>query len=165
MNIKEFSRDPISLLSFWLTTGPVLAAILLLTLVIVIWKRPFAEALRADIRRKLGLTLRKEIYYARERGTKMTGPELYTEKKYPWSRKGKTSDVEAPNLEESASPRPYSYKWFLPRALVRSPPPHRGGSLPQLFSQVSLPQQSSPQASLFQSFPQAPPHSGGWGGR
>ena len=67
--VKGFGgTDPtISLLRFWLNTGPVLAVILLLTLIIILWKRQSAADLRA-----------------------------YLKKKLPWPSKEKMSDPEKP---------------------------------------------------------------------
>jgi len=46
--VKEFGGDApkMSVREFWLTSGPVLAAILLLAVVIIGWKRPFAEGIK-----------------------------------------------------------------------------------------------------------------------
>ena len=46
-NIKEFSNDSLSLRHFWQITGPILAGILLLTVVVVLWKREWAVNLRS----------------------------------------------------------------------------------------------------------------------
>jgi len=47
-NIKEFDRDPMSKRDFWLATFPVLAGILLLTAIVILWKRQWAIKLRSD---------------------------------------------------------------------------------------------------------------------
>ena len=49
-NIKEFdgTSNLRSLLSFWLATAPTLAVILLLTVVVILWKRKWAIDLRSE---------------------------------------------------------------------------------------------------------------------
>jgi len=47
-NIKEFNEHPISLKEFWLATVPVLAGVMLLIIVVILWKRPWAIALRSQ---------------------------------------------------------------------------------------------------------------------
>ena len=49
-NIKEFdgTSNLRSLLSFWLATAPTLAGILLLTVVVILWKRKRARELRSE---------------------------------------------------------------------------------------------------------------------
>jgi len=91
-NIKEFNRNPISLPGFWRITGPSLAAILLLTVIIVLWRRPTAESFRAYIKWRLGLSPRKGIGYPKEQGTMMTKPKLRAKKEFPWSRREKIRD-------------------------------------------------------------------------
>ena len=49
----------ITLLTFWLNTGPILAGVLLLTLIIILWKRRSAEELRARLKKKLPWPSRK----------------------------------------------------------------------------------------------------------
>ena len=52
-NIKEFdgTSNLRSLLSFWLATAPTLAGILLLTVVVILWKRKRARELRSEWRK------------------------------------------------------------------------------------------------------------------
>ncbi|PUU79838.1 hypothetical protein B9Z19DRAFT_788872 [Tuber borchii] len=59
--VKGFGgTDPtISLLRFWLNTGPVLVVILLLTFIIILWKRQSAAELRACLKEKLSWSSRK----------------------------------------------------------------------------------------------------------
>ncbi|RPB03055.1 hypothetical protein L873DRAFT_1841387 [Choiromyces venosus 120613-1] len=55
-NITEFNRHTISVRDFWLTTGPVCAGVILLTVIIIIWKRPEMASLRGGIGKALGLS-------------------------------------------------------------------------------------------------------------
>jgi len=52
-NIKEFNKNPISQRDFWRTTGPVCAALVLLTIVIITWERPGIVEFRGDPKKKL----------------------------------------------------------------------------------------------------------------
>lgn len=49
--VREFSDDTakLSLRQFWLATGPILAGVLLLTVLVVIWKRQWAIDLRSRV--------------------------------------------------------------------------------------------------------------------
>ncbi|PUU82950.1 hypothetical protein B9Z19DRAFT_1190011 [Tuber borchii] len=64
-NIKEFDNAPMSKRDFWLATFPVLVGILLLTAIIILWKRPYIIELRSrcgvfittkwrEVRREIG---------------------------------------------------------------------------------------------------------------
>ncbi|PUU82946.1 hypothetical protein B9Z19DRAFT_1040095 [Tuber borchii] len=46
-NIKEFSDNSLSLHHFWQITGPILAGVLVLTIMVVLWKREWAVNLRS----------------------------------------------------------------------------------------------------------------------
>jgi len=118
--IKEFGgpTPQMSVRKFWLTSGPVLAAILLLTVVVVLWKRPLAEEFKTSVKEKLGLSPRKGTGHAKKRRPK---PKAHAQKKLPWSRRKKTSDEEAPNPEESASALPNSHE----QVLDGLPPPQK----------------------------------------
>ncbi|PUU80824.1 hypothetical protein B9Z19DRAFT_682159 [Tuber borchii] len=61
--MKEFGDSPgkLSLRQFWLATGPTLVGVLLLTVMIVLWKRPVVIALKANIKKKLSIHQRKMI--------------------------------------------------------------------------------------------------------
>ena len=56
-NIKEFSEHPMSRKEFWTATLPVTGAILLLTTLIITWKRLYSKELRSRFRKKLWLFL------------------------------------------------------------------------------------------------------------
>ena len=82
-NIKEFNAHPISRRDFWLATFPVLVGILLLTAIIILWKRQYVIKLRSDL--------------------KTSSIEKWSSIKKKWSgvgnkwsrfRRGATSDVE-----------------------------------------------------------------------
>ena len=109
--IKEFGgpTPQMSVRKFWLTSGPVLAAILLLTVVVVLWKRPLAEELKKSVKEKLGLSPRKGTGHAKKQRPMMEKPKPYVKKKLPWSRRKKASDEEA-NEEESAPVRANSHE-------------------------------------------------------
>ena len=111
--IKEFggSTPQMSVRKFWLTSGPVLAAILLMTVVIILWKRPITEAIRDYIRKKLGLPVppRKRMYRVKERRPTTGKLKPHVKKGFPWPRREKISDPETP------------------KTLVGSPPPPPGG--------------------------------------
>jgi len=49
-NIKEFDNAPMSKRDFWLATFPVLVGILLLTAIIILWKRPYVIELRSNLK-------------------------------------------------------------------------------------------------------------------
>jgi len=53
-NIQEFDAAPMSRRDFWLATFPVFVGILLITLIVVLWRRPRAVHLRAVIKKKWG---------------------------------------------------------------------------------------------------------------
>ncbi|RPB03053.1 hypothetical protein L873DRAFT_1841385 [Choiromyces venosus 120613-1] len=56
-NITEFNdQHPISIRDFWLTTGPVCAGVITLTVLIIIWKRPEMANIKKDVKRKLGIS-------------------------------------------------------------------------------------------------------------
>ena len=97
-NIKEFNRNPISLSSFWLITGPTLTAILLLMVVIVFWKRQTAVAFRAYIWGGLGLPPRRKRGYEGEQRKTMAGAKT-PRKRFPWAGREKPVDSEAPIAE------------------------------------------------------------------
>lgn len=54
--MKEFGDSPgkLSLRRFWRAAGPTLAGVLLLTVLVIIWKRPLAIKLRSGAWEKLG---------------------------------------------------------------------------------------------------------------
>jgi len=98
--VKEFggSTPKMSVSEFWWTSGPVLAAILLLTVVIIVWKRPFAEGIKKKFKGKLGLSHRKGAGHDGEEipGTEKSKTDV--KKKQPWYRRERMGDPEAPNL-------------------------------------------------------------------
>jgi len=59
-NIKDFNGDSNlrSLRNFWLSTAPMLAGVLLLTLIVVVWERESVVKLRESFRKALGLNPR-----------------------------------------------------------------------------------------------------------
>jgi len=60
-NIKEFDEHHLSRRDFWLATGPVCVGIILLTVIIISWKRPTARRLRAYVMRGLSRPLKEKI--------------------------------------------------------------------------------------------------------
>ena len=60
-NIKEFKEHPLSRTDFWLTTGPLCAAIIVLAIIIIFWKHSPGSRFRAYVRWKLGLPPKKKI--------------------------------------------------------------------------------------------------------
>ncbi|PUU82940.1 hypothetical protein B9Z19DRAFT_1190008 [Tuber borchii] len=60
MNIKEFKNPP-SQVFFWLISGPICAAMVLLTVIIISWGRPRAVKFRDNLRKKLPLFPKKKI--------------------------------------------------------------------------------------------------------
>ena len=95
--IKEFGgpTPQMSVRKFWLTSGPVLAAILLLTAVVILWKRPLAEKFKTSVKEKLGLS-RGETDHAKDQGPTTEKVRTPLIKIWPWPRKRK-SDTEAGN--------------------------------------------------------------------
>lgn len=71
--VREFGGESalLSLGQFWLATGPILAGVLLLTVLVVIWKRPSAVKLRSRAWEKLGCSGRR----ARHREMESTSRE------------------------------------------------------------------------------------------
>ena len=52
-NIKEFSGNPVSLRKFWLIAGPVTIGLLYFTMIVALWRRPWAIALRSSLGRSM----------------------------------------------------------------------------------------------------------------
>ena len=80
--VKEFggSTATMSLREFWRTAGPAVAAILVLALVMVLWKRLISKPLRRQIKWALLMP-------------------FYELKYYTMGRRRKVSDLEMPDLE------------------------------------------------------------------
>ncbi|KAG0128935.1 hypothetical protein HOY82DRAFT_522130 [Tuber indicum] len=55
-NLKLFDNKKMSKRDFWLTTGPVTSGIVLLTVIIIFWKRPEGRDFRKYLRRIFGLS-------------------------------------------------------------------------------------------------------------
>ncbi|PUU79845.1 hypothetical protein B9Z19DRAFT_1080732 [Tuber borchii] len=110
--IKEFGgpTPQMSLRKFWLTSGPVLAAILLFTVVVVLWKRPLAEKFKTSVKEKLGLSPREETDHAKEQRPVVGGAGPRVGRGLSWTRRKKTSDEEAPNPQESAPAQANSHE-------------------------------------------------------
>ncbi|CUS12900.1 unnamed protein product [Tuber aestivum] len=66
-NIKEWEDKDHSLLDFWLATGPVLAGVLLLTLLVVCWKRQFMERPKGYLEKGFGYAWEKLSLSGRRR--------------------------------------------------------------------------------------------------
>ena len=66
MNIKEFKNPPSQHL-FWLISGPVCAAMVLLTVIIISWGRPRAVKFRKDLREKLTQSTKTKVEYIENR--------------------------------------------------------------------------------------------------
>ena len=117
--IKEFGgpTPQMSVRKFWWTSGPILAAILLLTVVVVCWRRPWAEKLKE----KLGLSSPKGTGQAKEQIPTAENPKPDAKKNNLWYRRKKPSDEEAPNAEDSAPAQLNSHE----QVLVDLPPPHQ----------------------------------------
>jgi len=97
--VKEFggSGPKMSVSEFWWTSGPVLAAILLLTVIIIVWKRKFAEGIKDYIREILGLPPRKGAVRGREGRPRKGKHKTDVKEKRPWYRRKKIGDPETPN--------------------------------------------------------------------
>jgi len=85
-NIKEFNGDKNlrSLFNFWTITAPLVLLVMLVTLIVVIWKRPWAEGLRSFVEspsRENWVKVRKEWGANKERRRT--------------SSKGEAGDIEA----------------------------------------------------------------------
>jgi len=50
-NIKEFNENPMSLSDFWMITGPFSVGVLLLTAMVILWKRPIALRYKKNLYR------------------------------------------------------------------------------------------------------------------
>ena len=96
--IEEFNgNSKISLAQFWGAAGPMVAVILLLTVIIITWPRPSTVECRASIRKKLGLFSKKKTSDPKEQRPMMAefGPHLG--KRFPWFLRKKVIDPETPS--------------------------------------------------------------------
>jgi len=134
--VKEFggSTAKMSLRQFWMTTGPAVASILLLALVMVLWERLIPMASRVQIKLKLFVFLWNLLPYFLE--TVLEPIWIYVMKflitmeilksvvkeKFRWSRGEKVSDLETSNSGGQAPARPSSQE----QALAGLPPSHPG---------------------------------------
>jgi len=78
-NINEFNAHPISRRDFWLIAGPVSAAIVLLTAVMVLWKHPRAATVKSYVKEKLHRTPKGKINDLEDQTSPMpNSQELFT---------------------------------------------------------------------------------------
>lgn len=122
--VKEFggSTAKMSLSQFWQSAGPVLAGVLLLTQIVILWKRPTMAKFRNLLPSKLVPSPRKWMRRAKEPRPMMAKPKPHVKEKFPWFLRKKISDPESLSLQEEASTRPDSHE----EALAGPPPPNPG---------------------------------------
>jgi len=122
--VKEFGGNTakMSLMQFWLNTGPVLAGVLVITQIVILWKGPTMAEFRTLLSRKLFRYPWKLKGRAKELRPVTAKPKHHATKRLPWSLRKKISDPETPSLQEQALTRPNSHK----EALAGPPPPHPG---------------------------------------
>ena len=101
--IEEFNGNTkIPLIQFWQAAGPLVAAILLLTVLIITWKRPSTVAFRARLMEKLGLFPKEKVGGPKERRPVMARFEPHLKRWIPWFLKKKIIDPETPSPQGRA---------------------------------------------------------------
>ena len=132
-NIKEFDgpSNLRSLLNFWLATAPMLAGVLLLTTVVIIWKRKWAIDLRSRAWRKLGWSSRREKESRDIENRASSAPSSQT----LHSPSPSTSYHPPPTLQPSGAERGerISMETFSPRQPPPSPSPQQFSSQQQQY--------------------------------
>jgi len=102
--IEEFNGNTkIPLIQFWLAAGPLVAVILLLTVLIITWKRPSTVAFRARLRKKLGLFPEEKVGHPKEQRPIMAKSKPHLKRWLPWFLRKKIIDPETPNPQERAN--------------------------------------------------------------